>query len=70
MSSRFRWSIQSFVTQMDDAGRLAIIDETNRSIDGDFSGLRAFTQQNGLLSLQRARDENDVLTIKALYNLP
>lgn len=63
-------AIQSFVTQMDDAGRLAIIDETNRSIDGDFSGLRAFTQQNGLLSLQRARDENDVLTIKALYNLP
>jgi hypothetical protein len=62
--------IQSFITQMDDAGRLAIIDETNRSIDGDFSGLRAFTQQNTLLSLQRARDENDVLTIKALYNLP
>jgi hypothetical protein len=62
--------IQSFVTQMDDAGRLAIIDETNRSIDDDFSGLRAFTQQNSLLSLQRARDENDVLTIKQLYNLP
>jgi conjugation system TraG family ATPase len=62
--------IQSFVTQMDDAGRLAIIDETNRSIDGDFSGLRAFTQQNSLLSLQRARDQNDVLTIKQLYNLP
>ena len=60
--------IQSFVTQMDDAGRLAIIDETNRNIDSDFSNLRAFTQQNCLLSLQRARDENDVLTIKSLYN--
>lgn len=61
--------IQSLVTQMDDAGRLGIIDETNQSLDGDFNGLRSFTQQNSLLSLQRARDENDVLTIKALYNL-
>jgi len=61
--------IQSFITQMDDAGRLIIIDETNRRLDGDFDDLRAFTQQNSLLSLQRARDQNDVLTIKQLYNL-
>jgi conjugation system TraG family ATPase len=61
--------IQSFVTQMEDAGRLTIIDETSRSIDGSFRNLREFTQQNSLLSLQRARDENDVLMIKALYHI-
>ncbi len=62
--------IQSFVTQMDDAGRLTIIDETSRNIDGNFQDLRQFTQSNSLLSLQRAKDQNDILTIKALYNLP
>jgi conjugation system TraG family ATPase len=62
--------IQSFVTQMDDAGRLTIIDETSRNMDVNFQDLREFTQENSLLSLQRAKDENDVLAIKALYNLP
>jgi conjugation system TraG family ATPase len=62
--------IQSIVTQMDDAGRLTIIDETSHDIDVNFQDLREFTQENSLLSLQRAKDENDVLTIKALYNLP
>jgi conjugation system TraG family ATPase len=61
--------IQSFVTQMDDAGRLSIIDQTSGNIDGNFRDLRQFTQENSLLSLQRAKDENDLLTIKALYNL-
>ena len=62
--------IQSQVTQMDDAGRLTIIDEISRNIDVNFKDLRGFTQTNCLLSLQRAKDENEVLTIKALYNLP
>jgi hypothetical protein len=61
--------IQSFITQMDDAGRLQIIDETSRGIDGNYQDLRQFTQSNTLLSLQRAKDENDILSIKALYNL-
>jgi hypothetical protein len=62
--------ITAFVTQMDDAGRLRIIDETSKGIDGNYQDLRGFTQQNSLLSLQRAKDEADVLTIKSLYNLP
>jgi conjugation system TraG family ATPase len=62
--------IQSFVTQMDDAGRLTIIDETNRNIDVNFQDLRGFTQQNTLLSLQRAKDANDILMIKTLYQIP
>jgi conjugation system TraG family ATPase len=62
--------INTFVTQMDDAGRLGLIDEANRGIDGNYQDLRQFTQENSLLSIQRAKDENDLLTIKALYNLP
>jgi conjugation system TraG family ATPase len=61
--------INAFVTQMDDAGRLSIIDEAAKGIDHNEQDLGAFTQENILLSLQRAKDENDLLTIKALYNL-
>jgi conjugation system TraG family ATPase len=66
---QIRLVIQSFITQMDDADRLQIIDETSRGIDGNYENLRQFTQSNTLLSLQRAKDENDILSIKALYNL-
>jgi hypothetical protein len=61
--------VKAFITQMDDEGRLRIIDETSRGIDSNYQDLRQFTQENSLLSLQRAKDENDLLTIKALYNL-
>jgi hypothetical protein len=62
--------IATFVTQMDDANRLQLIDQTSASIDGNYQDLRTFTQENSLLSLQRAKDEADVLTIKSLYNIP
>ena len=62
--------ITAFVTQMDDASRLRLIDETSKGIDGNQQDLRAFTQQNALLSLQRAKDEGDILTIQSLYNIP
>ena len=55
---------------MDDASRLRLIDETSSGIDGNQQDLRAFTQQNALLSLQRAKDEGDILTIQSLYNIP
>jgi TraG P-loop domain len=61
--------IKSFVTQMDDAGRLLIIDETASGIDRNYADLQQYTQQNTLLSLQRAKDEGDIQTIKALYGI-
>ena len=61
--------IKSFVTQMDDAGRLHIIDETAAGIDRNFADLQQYTQQNTLLSLQRAKDEGEIQTIKALYGI-
>jgi hypothetical protein len=62
--------IRSFVTQMDDAGRLRIIDEASAHIDRNYTDLREFTQENTLLSLERARDEQDMAVIKALYGIP
>jgi conjugation system TraG family ATPase len=62
--------VTAFVTQMDDAGRLRLIDEGNRDLDRNERDLREFTQENSLLSLARAKDEADILSIKAIYNLP
>jgi hypothetical protein len=62
--------IQSFVTQMDDAGRLRIIDEAAAKIDRNYTELRQYNQENTLLSLQRAKDEGEIQTIKALYGIP
>ena len=61
--------IESFATQMDDAGRLRIIDETAGEIDREYAALQQYTQENTLLSLQRAKDESEIQTIKALYGL-
>jgi conjugation system TraG family ATPase len=62
--------IESFVTQMDDAGRLRIIDQAAAGIDRNYTDLHRFTQENALLSLERAKDEQDLLTIKSLYGIP
>jgi hypothetical protein len=68
-TSQLTLAIKAFVTQMDDAGRLRLIDETADGIDRNYSDLQVYTEQNSLLSLQRARDEQDILTIKSLYGL-
>jgi hypothetical protein len=62
--------ITAFVTQTDDASRLRLIDQASTSIDGNYADLRRFTQENSLLSLQRAKDENDILTLQSLYGFP
>jgi len=62
--------IQAYVTQMDDAGRLRIIDETAAGIDKNYADLRRYEQENSLLSLQRAKDAADIATVKSLYGLP
>ena len=61
--------IQSFVTRMDDAGRLRIIDETGVAIDRNYADLQQYSQQNTLLSMQRAKELGDIETVKALYGI-
>lgn len=61
--------VTSLVTQMDDAARLRLIDETGSDIDRNYSDLAEFSQQNMLLSLQRTKDANDIAVTRALYGV-
>jgi len=61
--------ITALVTQMSDGSRLAIIDGAGARIDQNYSDLHQFTQQNILLSMQRATDANDLNEVKLLYGL-
>jgi hypothetical protein len=67
--NRLTLVITGLLTQMNDAGRLRIIDETGSDIDKNYRDLAQFSQQNYLLSLQRAKDENDVAATQALYGI-
>lgn len=67
--NRLYLAVTAFKTQMNDEQRLAIIDRAAEAIEQNYSDLRQFNNQNILLSLQRARDENDFKSVEALYGL-
>ena len=66
---RLKLVVTSLLTQMGDAARLRLIDETGSDIDRNYTDLAQFSQQNFLLSLQRARDANDIAVTRALYGI-
>lgn len=61
--------INAFTSQMEDADRLQMINDLSAGIDRNYRQLQEFTQENILLSLQRAKDKQDVNMIKALYGI-
>ena len=61
--------INSFSTQMTDAKRLEIVNHAADATETAYNDLKAFNQQNTLLSLQRAKDANDVEAVKQFYGL-
>lgn len=61
--------INSFSLQMSDADRLAFLNHCADDLEKQVSDLRAFTSQNIRLSMQRAKDQHEVETIKSLYGL-
>ncbi len=61
--------ITAFATQMTDAKRLAIIHEASENIEQNLTDVRQFNQQNIRISLQRAKEQNDIDVIKKLYGL-
>ena len=63
-------AIRALVMQMDDGDRLQIIDAAGERIDRNSSDLRQYTQENILLSMQRAKDQNDLNAIRIIYGLP
>ena len=62
--------INAFTMQMTDAQRLAIIDDAANRIDQNYSNLKEFNAQNIKISVQRAKEYNDVDVVKKLYGLP
>lgn len=62
--------INSFKTQMSDAKRLEIINKAGDGIDKNYQDLQQFNNQNIQLSLNRAKDQQEIITLKKLYGLP
>jgi hypothetical protein len=56
-------------TQMKDEKRLELINATADHMDTNYNDLQKFNNQNFLLSIQRAQDENEVLTLRRYYGI-
>jgi hypothetical protein len=61
--------VNSFKTQMSDGKRLEIIEQAASEIDQNYFDLKQFNTQNMLLSLNRAKDANEIDVVKKLYGL-
>ena len=62
--------INSYKTQMSDAKRLEIINKSTDGIEKNYQDLCQFNNQNIQLSMNRAKDQNEVDVVKRLYGLP
>lgn len=56
-------------TQMPDAKRMEIVNNVADHMDSNYNDLQQFNNQNKLLSLQRASEENELLTLKKYYGI-
>jgi len=61
--------VNSFKTQMSDGKRMDLINKTSKSVDQNYNDLKQFNNENIMLSLQRAQDENDIQATKNLYGI-
>jgi hypothetical protein len=61
--------LKAFSYQMGDAQRLEIIHAAADQLETNYQDLQAFNEQNILLSLQRARSQQEVNAVKQLYGL-
>lgn len=61
--------INAFTTQMDDAGRMKIIQSVSEAVDENYNDLTRFNTQNILLGQERASDLHDTKTIQNLYGI-
>lgn len=55
--------------RMSDDERLSSIDDVWEGVSGQLDFLRHFNNQNKVLALQRAKDQNDISTMNQLFNL-
>jgi hypothetical protein len=59
----------SFKTQMTDGKRLEIVEGAADQIDQNYYDLKQFNNQNLMLSLNRAKDTNELQALKKLYGI-
>lgn len=61
--------VNSFKSQMSDGKRMELIHQTSKGVDQNYNDLKQFNNETIMLSLQRAKDENDIQATKNLYGL-
>ncbi|MBX2896834.1 MAG: conjugal transfer protein TraI [Cyclobacteriaceae bacterium] len=61
--------INAFKTQMSDGKRLEVINKAGDNIEQNYVHLQQFNNQNIQLSLNRAKDEHELETVKKLYGI-
>lgn len=61
--------VTALKTQMTDEKRMDLIDRIAKRIDANYYDLRKFNNQNILLSLARAKDQQDAQSVKNLYGI-
>lgn len=61
--------INSFQTQMTDGKRLEVINKAGDNIEQNYADLKQFNNQNIQLSMNRAKDEHEIETVKKLYGI-
>lgn len=61
--------VNSFKTQMSDGQRMDLIHQTAKGVDQNYNDLKQFNNETIMLSLQRAKDENDIQATKNLYGI-
>jgi len=62
-------AISNMSTQMSDGERLGLIHKASRKLQQNLNDLRLFNNNGVQLSLQRAKDRNNMATVKKLYGL-
>lgn len=62
--------VSAFTTQMSDADRMKLINRVADQVDQNYGDLTRFNTENSLLSIGRAKDDNEVNALKKIYGLP
>ena len=61
--------LQSFSLQVTDAKRLTLIDAAANAIEQNYNDLKAFSDQNVQLTLQRSKDAHEIAVVRKLYGM-
>jgi hypothetical protein len=61
--------VNSFRTQMTDAKRIEMINAAAERVNKNYIDLRAFNSDNAMLSMQRAKSQQEVDLVRKLYGL-